>query len=424
MKHAAIAVLAFLLTAAFLTVALVLSAKISPEAIKLQMLSSAEYLCETDEYAMAVEGVNSTRIDHYADAILLNIAWHFDGNDSLRSVLEASYYEDHGQDNPHQLLRTVEEGLPANHQYLRYWHGSIALVRPLLTFLTLPQIYLWHGILLACLVGSLLFRLLRRKAYAPAIGIAAGMILIACWLIPRSLEYTWVFLMLFVQLHLTLGKRFPKEWKSRSIFFLISGMLTSFLDFLTCETLTLLMPLLLILWLDREERQFVSSGWKTLVRIAVYWCIGYGGMFLLKWMLAGLVLGVNPLPYVTGHIEERLVGQVSSMNFFQEIIGALRRNVTYLFPVDYGVGGSLIGIALLLSAIYVGYVYHRKHFDRRLVMTCAIMGMIPYVRYVVLANHSYLHAFFTYRAQLTTVFALSLILAELTGWGRRKNGNG
>ena len=50
-----------------------------------------------------------------------------------------------------------------------------------MTFLTLPQIYVWHGILLALLAAGLLVRLLRRKVWVPAAGLTAGLIGAACW---------------------------------------------------------------------------------------------------------------------------------------------------------------------------------------------------------------------------------------------------
>lgn len=419
MKNIGKMALVFLLTVCLLTGLLIASAFIPRAAIAPQMRASAEFLSQGEQFAPVIEGVNSTRIDRYADSILLGIVWQTDANDALRSVLEARYYH-----NPHQketinLLDAVEQDLPANQQYLRYWHGSIVPVRLLMTLLTLPQIYLWHGILLAALAIALEIRLLRRKAYVPAVGFAVGLVGVGCWFIPLSLEFTWVFLILFVQLHLVLLPSFPKDWRKRGLFFLVSGMVTNYFDFLTCETLTLLLPLLFLLWLDREGN---LPSIKTLLKTALAWAVGYGGMYLAKWALAGLVMGENPLPYVTSHVGERLVGSVADMNLFQEALGALSRNVQYIFPMDYGIIGGLIGLGLLIAAAYAGYVYHRKGFDKRRVLLYAALGMAPYVRFLALINHSYLHGFFTYRAQLATLFALALILGELTGWGEKQHG--
>ena len=419
MKHIGKMALVFLLTVCVLTGLLAASAYIPRSAIEHQMRSSAEFLSRGELFAPVIEDVNSSRIDRYADAILLGIVWQTDRNDALHSVIEARYYNNPRQDETISLLDAVEQDLPANQQYLRYWHGSTVPVRLLMTILTLPQIYLWHGILLAALAIALEIRLLRRKAYVPAAGFGVGLIGVGCWFIPLSLEYTWVFLILFAQLHLVLLPSFPKDWGRRGLFFLISGMVTNYFDFLTCETLTLLLPLLLLLWLDRKRE---APGVKALLKIILAWAVGYGGMYLAKWALAGLVMGENPLPYVTGHVGERLVGSVANMNLFQEALGALSRNVQYLFPMDYGHIGGLLGAGLVILAAYVGYVHHRKGFSKRQVLLYAALGLVPYVRFLALINHSYLHGFFTYRAQLATLFALVLILGELTGWGEKQHG--
>ena len=411
--------LCFVLAAAVMLGLLVCGALVPREAIRKQMEESAEYLCRTDEYAMSVEGVNSTRIDHYADAVLLNIAWYMDPADPLRSALIAEYYDIPGDQKPVLLREALEHNPAPNDRYLRYWHGSLALVRPMLAFMTLPQIYTWHAVLLGLLAAGLLARLLRRKDYIAAAGILAGLVGTACWYIPRSLEFTWVFLIMLVQLHLVISRFFPKDLRRLGLFFLLSGMVTNYLDFLSCETLTLLMPLLMLLWIGRDGEK---PSWKTIGKAVLLWGIGYGGMYLAKWAAASLAMGESALPYVAGSVGQRLVGSVGEMDFFTEHFWALFRNVYYVFPMDYGPLGTAIGIALVLAAGYIGYVHRRKGYSKWLVARCAAVGAVPFLRYLVLINHSFMHAFFTYRAQFSVIFAVILILAELTGWGRKKNG--
>lgn len=43
-------------------------------------------------------------------------------------------------------------------------------------------------------------------------------------------------------------------------------------------------------------------------------------------------------------------------------------------------------------------------------ITIAVLGLVPYLRYIVLSNHSYLHEYFTYRAQAATVMALCALV--------------
>lgn len=128
--------------------------------------------------------------------------------------------------------------------------------------------------------------------------------------------------------------------------------------------------------------------------------------------LASVVLSENVMPYVSEHIEERIGGNIG-IGPVRYILGSVWNNIKCLFPFEYGIIGALTGITLILVVIYTGYVYHGNHIDRKRVLLYVLIGLIPYIRYVVLHNHSYLHCFFTYRAQMATILAVILIVNEL-----------
>ena len=270
---------AFLLTAGLCLGMLLLSTQVPRSSIALQMQKSAEYLCEGELFGEVVKDVSGTKIDRYADSILLGIAWQFDGREPLRSVMEAAYYHQPWQNENENLWDAVTQDLSANQQYLRYWHGSAGIVRMMMVWMTLPKIYCFHGILLAVLFALLLFRLLRRRVLALALAI--GFAGTACWFVPLSLEYTWVFLIMLVQANMILSVWFPKDWNKRTVFFLISGMLTCYLDFLSCETLTLTVPLLILLWLDKEAGDSLPS-WKRPGMSVLCWLIRTSSFKSLK----------------------------------------------------------------------------------------------------------------------------------------------
>lgn len=419
----------FTLAVLTLTGLLVLAAQIPRSAISENMQKSAEYLCEGELFDKLAENVDGSKIDRYADSILLAIAWQYDEEEPLSSVVRSAYYYTPWQNENENLLDAVTQGYEANQEYLRYWHGANTLVRPLLVFFTLPQIYVINGIMLVILILVLLILLIKQKAFAPALGMAAGLLAVSAWYVPFSLEYTWTFLLMLVLSILAWklagikgnpsameNKQLVMGSKNRTlgIFFLLAGILTSFLDFLTTETLTLLVPLLLVLWKDQRKnpqkawkRRFLDAG-----RAAVFWGMGYAGMWVMKWLLAAAVLKENVLPYITGHVEERLGVTVGGWwNYIPKVIA---RNVGCLFPFDYGGLGAAVGFMLVLLAGYIGYVYHKKNICKESILLYALLGVVPYFRYCVLLNHSYLHFFFTYRAQMTTILAAVLVLEELT----------
>lgn len=404
----------FLITVTLLTGMLVLAAKIPQSAIEDNVRESAEYLCQGELFGMVIDGVKGSEIDRYADSILLAIAYQYDEEHPLRSVMWSSYYYTDYQNENKNLLDAVTNGYGPNQQYLRYWHGSNAIVRPLLTVFNIQQIYICSGIVLLVLIIWLMAILIKNKAYAPAIGVLAALILTASWFVPLSLEYTWTYLLMLGMSIIGFKLALQENWSRLGIFFLIGGMVTNYMDFLTTETLTLTVPLLLILWVSLQKREDkpILCQVKIAGKAVAAWGCGYLGMWLTKWLMASVILQENVMPYVSEHIEERIGGNIG-IGLWQYITGAVWNNIKCLFPFGYGVAGLFAGIALILFAVYLGYVYHGKHICKEHILLYLIIGLLPYLRYMVLHNHSYLHCFFTYRAQMATILAIVLILDEL-----------
>ncbi len=468
-------IICFIISAALMSGLLVLSAMIPREKIEDKMLESAEFLYKSEIFGKVIKDVKGSTIDRYADAILLNIAYHYDPDDPLRSVMSSSYYFSQIQEECENFLEAVKDDKEANKQYLRYWHGSNLIVRPLHMFLSIRQIYVLNAVLLVLLFGFLEFLLIRKQQIVPAIGIPIALILTSSFFVPLSLEYTGIFMVMFIasiivvlsagkesepekdpvtqDKDVLIGKTAPPDNKQdgslykRDLFgkyayvFLVIGMVTSFLDFLTAETLTLTIPLLILLFMMREKNGLSTGAspkpdkklsqtdplksitdkvkslplsYKISIEAALCWGAGYVGMWVLKWVLGGIILSENVMPYVSEHVSERL-GDTLGLSKVTLLLGAVTRNIGCMFPIGYGVIGAIAGLILVIFVAYVMYVYHRKNTDRKWILLCIFIGLIPYVRYLVLRNHSFLHCFFTCRAQAATVLAVLFIASEVTG---------
>jgi hypothetical protein len=141
-------------------------------------------------------------------------------------------------------------------------------------------------------------------------------------------------------------------------------------------------------------------------------------MWVLKWFLAAAVFKENVMPYVKGHIEERLGGTlgINDLNLAQFMEQAVLRNIKCLFPLEYGTAGMaalIIGFLLMIRFVFK-YRIKTRDFDIKQVFVFGLLALLPFVRYLVLHNHSYRHYFFTYRALTATIFALVLIFGEIT----------
>lgn len=411
----------FFLTVVLLLIALIGVAKIPKNAIRSNMIETAEYLSTKPATHFAVSGIRSSSIDWYADSLLLNIAYNLDDQNTLESVMWAPFSGYTNQHVSRYLLESARDGLEPTQEYLRYWHGSTVIVRLEHLFLNIRQIYILHAVIMAALCIWLLRMLISAGLQQEGIAFLLSIICASIWFVPFCLEYTWVFLVMLVFSVITIRAALRNQYDGMGSLFLIVGMVTVYLDFLSTETVTLLIPLIFVLRI--RERNNSSDNWGFVLKNSVLWLFGYAGMWAMKWLIASIVLHQNVMPYVTGHIEERIGGSVH-LPLWQFLIQAITRNTSRLFPFDYGLIGAIIFLfcvmMFVIYPIYTRKIGLRMKIDRKQTMLYLCLSLVPYVRYLVLHNHSWRHCNFTYRAQASTIFALCLVIFEIIEFTPRR----
>ena len=406
--------LIFLLTVVVLASALVGTATIPQERIHEKMLESGVFMYEAPLQYRIFPSVRTSYLDYYADALLLNVAHYMGEGEPLEAVMWSHFNGYHNQYANQYFLEAVRDNPAPNQEYLRYWHGSAGVMRVLHLVLALPEIYVFHAVVLSALLAVLLARLAKHGLAAEAAALVLALVMVAAWVVPWCLEYTWAFLCMLLAAipAVELARRGREAWLGP--LFLVTGMVTVYLDFLTTETLSLLVPLLLVLRI--RGRRGAGGQWALSAKCCALWLVGYGGMWAAKWALASVVLGENVMPYVTGHVEERLYGGVG-VSKARFMLGAVLRNGKDLMPFDYGIYGAVVLLAVIvlfvLLPVGLGRVRLRARADRGQVLLYLVLGLVPYLRYLVLHNHAWIHAGFTYRAQAATVLALCFLLLEL-----------
>lgn len=409
---------------AILTAAMVGTTKIPFAKIKDNLASSTELLCERRVFFSFMENVYPSKIDRYADSITVSIANQLDSDTPLRAVMRTAYYYTPDHNENFNLMTSLAENYPPNKQYLRYWHGSAGVVRFLLMFIDLRGIYILHAVLMAVLLVFLMVQLIRHRFYAAAVGMLLSMISVSIWFVPFSLEYTWTFLVMLVTCNLAVRFTIKERTKLIGPLFLLSGIITNYLDFLTTETITLLVPMLLIIAIRRTQNKLEPNkqSWLEGLRLCIIWGIGYAGMWVMKWGIAAVVLQENVMPYISEHISERLndTGEAALIPY---LFQTLWRNIKCLFPIAYEFPGVLafILMAMVLPFVVIDNSKKRADINGKMLRMYAVIALIPYVRYLILHNHAYIHFFFTYRAQAATILALFLIVAEIIDWSPKKH---
>ena len=293
--------------------------------------------------------------------------------------------------------RNAFEAAMDNNGYARYWNGYILTLRPLLTFLSYQQIrYLnmYLFLLLFCLVFSGLHR---QIGFPQALAFVLSVAGTFAVLIPESLQYVSVY---FIMLGMMCVLLYARGKARVGILFMVCGMVTNYFDILTAPLLTLGMPLILWVLLERK------TGIRELFRLSLLWGLGYAGCWIMKWCLGSLILHRNVFADALQTAQFRVAG---NSEYPLNRMEALRVNaVTYWLAK----GNRPFAVLTILIALAAFFFRRNLEFDRSLAPRLLIIAFFPLVWVLILANHSQLHYFYTYRIHAVTAFALGAMIRQ------------
>ncbi len=424
-KEILLCVISFIVTLSLLAVFLIVTTLIPRSKIKDNMVESANNYKNCDAFEFAENGKYYTVKDNYADTILLNVLWNMDEDNPVYSSIDTKYHNgeyDGTEYGTNVGLYLAVNGEEPNTDYTRYWHGSVIFVRLLLLITDIAHIKRIGMVVAIILMVICIVLLIMKKQYNAAIAFAAGWVCTRIWDISNAIEYqAAVIIAMIITLLFIIFEE--KGNKVLIILSVISGTLVAFFDFLTAETLTILVPLATV-FLIREKKgeiKEVKENAVFMMKALLAWALSYAAAFIAKWSAASLITGTNKFYEAMSSVSERVNGlaEEGDMSPVKQIFFAVFANISTLFGgkdrVSFGnIAAGLIVSALVLFSVY--YLFRKEKSDKNksIVIILFIIMSIPYIRYLVLNNHSYLHEFFTYRAQAASIMALIGLLGTQT----------
>lgn len=294
--------------------------------------------------------------------------------------------------------------------YTRYWHGYLTYLRPLSLFFGFEQIRYIHMFLFNILLTIVLVKLKENMGWGVSICLLLSFTMVYMILAPVSFQFYTCFMLTLIGI---LGVLYfeKKSQITMTKWFLLLGMLTNFLDYLTFPIMTLGIPLIVLLLLKIRKQSLPGSVWRVFFFNTLLWSIGYIFTWVSKWVLAALVLKTDVYYEVVSKIIERTVGggeeNVQRLEMY-------KLNIKTLFLASEKKGIILFLLFVLLVGIVVYLVFRKKHprkFGVYLPVLC--VGLFPYIWYGILVEHSQMHYWFTYRAQAVTIFGILVIYTDM-----------
>ncbi|MBE5866582.1 MAG: hypothetical protein E7292_10310 [Lachnospiraceae bacterium] len=328
-------------------------------------------------------------------------AYHYDleeeiwaAEDSLRAVLN-------GADTSQMHLR----------EYSRYWHGYLVYLKPLLLIFSWEQlVWIELGLHIALLLAvAVLF--IKKKVPGAILALVAGLAFMKPELMMVSLTMSVSLIIMSTALIVQMKKSdwlAEKGWYPE--FFLVVGILTSYLDFLTYPVVTLGFPL--GIWFLMAEREAIWTAIKRIVGYSFCWGVGYAGMWASKWIIADLTLQTGTIRDAVWNV----IGRTEAIGGRPRMNGGFY--VLSLNLQEYGSSIYMImaGVLIVLAVASIVWAFCAKVPVKTILETIIpfiIIGIIPFAWIIVVQHHSALHARFTFRILGVAAFALACLTIKM-----------
>ena len=404
LQNSGMILLNLLLAVAAGTLLLVLVYLLPTEPIDSNVKKSAPIIREEDSYAI-ISMLFFSRLDNYTDSIMMLEA----ANDSPGSVLEKAMNVPRGaidgKDPPNSLTGHYCDGIEYDsiRGYPRYWHGYLVFLKPILTVMDYSNIRILNG---ACqlLVLIWLCIVIGKRGYQRAM---LPVVLMYLMLRPvglsKSMQFSSCYYVLMFGSLAVLYAGGRIQGRSMVPVFLNIGIATAFFDFLTYPIATFGVPAAFFLLLGKADT--AEKKLSGLVKNGLGWCVGYGGMWAMKWVLAGALTGRN---VVADAVNTFAVRSSNAVNWSTgvEIVSPLScviNNITWFFTTPCSV------LILFLVFFLLCRGKRKDSFSTQaapVFFPFFLLSFAPAVWYAFAVNHSIMHGWFTYRACVVMLLSL------------------
>ena len=292
--------------------------------------------------------------------------------------------------------------------YPRYWHGYVVILRPLFCFLSLDAIrrlFQFITLFALCLLTALLASKYGRRGGGVGLMLSASYLLFGVAEASASLPFFFSFFVSLTGCATVCLIRCLNREKILILFSLL-GIATAYFDFLDNPILTLGAPLALLLLRDWHEGLCPKTALVHVLLACGCWIISYGVFWASKWILSSIVLGTNVIENATSQAALRMGQEESGIPYSLKAIGANLRVTNLNCAIMQVLICAIIALAVLCL------VFRSKVVNKAFKYSAlfAVIWALPYAWYAILANHSVIHYWFTYRNQIVSLFSLICIV--------------
>ena len=425
--------LSFVILIVLFNILLFLASSFSSDLIEYNVIDSTEIL-EAKPYLYKMSNFFNITNNNATDSNILNAAYSIDNEDRYNSYMKVRknykrglttfqeedmygnnfvvYYNEETDTeslskryyNPATELKYfVSRKIHTSINYGRYWHGYLVIYRPLLILFNITELRIF--LLITFIALLIYFMYLLRKRFSTSIMLIYGISLICSGYLSASysLESSPIFLVTMISSIIYLIK--IDKMKNFGLYIFAIGCIANYFDFLTVPLISLGVPCSLYFLKSMEE----EINWKTRVKqlliFSLLWVTGYALTWFTKWVLFDLTIESE-----TSMIE---------IGIKQVLLRVDRTNELTPNASLYDTVVTILGKSSFYTILTVGILMCINKFKVSIdkfnysTLPFLILSIYPIIWYVVLANHTLFHYFFTYRHSLLYMLGLLLFINQL-----------
>lgn len=378
------------------------------EPIQKNVAEAANIMQMDGSHPELVYGHQDTMLDNLTDSIMLLTA-RYERTESVfeEALLNNRFIVNGLMDSEVLAAEASGEKLAGETSgYGRYWHGYLLYLKPLLMVLNYGQIRYLIGAVQFALLAAVLYLFVKKQKEMHVIPFMAAYLFLNPAALLLSLQYFPASVLTMLQFIVILLKedKYRNNLMRWIYHFFIVGCLIAYFDFLTYPLLTLGMPLVFLL---AENRKSLKEDISFFIGTSASWGIGYAVMWGSKWVLGTLLTKENMVADALGNVLLR-VGATES----ESKVSALE-----VIMKNICANKLCLVFAIFVFSIIVLYKIRekRKIELKRVNIGILLCAMLPFMWYVVISNHSYIHFWFTYRILAISIYAILISAVNLFG---------
>lgn len=303
------------------------------------------------------------------------------------------------------FLKNGSDGM-ALREYSRYWHGYLVFLKPLLMLMPWKYVEIFLVVVQAVLLIAILVLAFRKKQMMLGVGVVSAFLFIkpiGVWF-SLAMYVCWFIVMVSFLVLLLFYEKIQLKNLQWEVFLLI-GIVTAYMDFLTYPIVTLGLPLCFYLVQDVGKHAVWWKRIKQTIGLCVCWAIGYIGMWGMKWVVAEATCQTGSLRSAVWSVIYRTGPLDGYGSFFTGVSRTIRAVLEQYDSIFYTLIFVVIAASALVSVLLC--LIKAADTDWGITIIClTVIALFPFVWMVLVQNHTAIHCHFTFRIMSVSIMAL------------------